>query len=118
MRPKATDEGLTVPAIIDPSPYYTTLGRGNEVQLVADLDGDGLNDHWPLFYDNYFVPRGYAFIHAYMNGTGFSTGCPMHGSAGDIESMKAVIDWLNGRRPGVDKDGNPSPRPGTPARRR
>ena len=41
-----------------------------------------------------------------MNGTGNSTGCPMHGGPGDIESMKAVIDWLNGRRPGFDKDGN------------
>ena len=74
MRPKATNEGLKAPAIIDPSPYYTTLGRGHEGQLIADLDGDGLNDRWPLFYDNYFVPRGYAFIHAEMNGTGFSTG--------------------------------------------
>ena len=64
MRPKATNEGLKAPAIIDPSPYYTTLGRGHEGQLIADLDGDGLNDRWPLFYDNYFVPRGYAFIHA------------------------------------------------------
>ena len=107
MRPKATNEGLKAPAIIDPSPYYTTLGRGNEGQLIADIDGDGLNDRWPLFYDNYFVPRGYAFIHAEMNGTGNSTGCPMHGGPGDIESMKAVIDWLNGRRPGFDKDGNP-----------
>ena len=107
MRPKATAEGLKAPAIIDPSPYYTTLGRGNEGQLIADLDGDGLNDRWPLFYDNYFVPRGYAFIHAEMNGTGNSTGCPMHGGPGDIESMKAVIDWLNGRRPGFDKDNNP-----------
>jgi X-Pro dipeptidyl-peptidase len=106
MRPKATNEGLKAPAIIDPSPYYTTLGRGHEGQLIADLNGDGLNDRWPLFYDNYFVPRGYAFIHAHMNGTGFSSGCPMHGGPGDIESMKAVIDWLNGRRPGVDKDGN------------
>jgi X-Pro dipeptidyl-peptidase len=107
IRSKATNEGLKAPAIIDPSPYYTTLGRGNESQLIADLDGDGLNDRWPLFYDNYFVPRGYAFIHAHMDGTGFSTGCPMHGGPGDIASMKAVIDWLNGRTPGFDKDGNP-----------
>lgn len=107
MRPKATNDGLKVPAIIDPSPYYTTLGRGNEGQLIADLDGDGLNDRWPLYYDNFFVPRGYAMILAHMDGTGFSSGCPMHGGPGDIESMKAVIDWLNGRRPGVDKDGNP-----------
>jgi len=105
-RPKATGRGLKAPAIIDPSPYYTTGGRGHESQRVADLDGDGLNDRWPLFYDNYFVPRGYAFIHAYMNGTGLSTGCPMHGGPGDVASMKAVIDWLNGRAPGFDEAGN------------
>ena len=106
IRPRATGQGLKAPAIIDPSPYYTTLGRGHEGQRVADLDGDGLNDRWPLFYDNYFVPRGYAFIHAYMNGTGHSTGCPMHGGPGDVASMKAVIDWLNGRVPGFDAGGN------------
>ena len=107
MRPKATNEGLKVPAIIDPSPYFTTAGRGNESEHIGDVDGDGLNDRWPLYYDNFFVPRGYAVILAHMDGTGFSSGCPMHGGPGDIESMKAVIDWLNGRRPGVDKDGNP-----------
>ena len=37
---------------------------------MADLDGDGINDQWPLFYDNYFVPRGYAYILAEMDGTG------------------------------------------------
>jgi X-Pro dipeptidyl-peptidase len=107
IRSKATAEGLKAPAIIDPSPYYTTLGRGHEAQRIEDVDGDGLNDRWPLFYDNYFVPRGYAFVHAHMNGTGFSTGCPLHGGPGDVASMKAVIDWLNGRVPGYDKVGNP-----------
>jgi X-Pro dipeptidyl-peptidase len=106
MRPKATNEGLKAAAIIDPSPYYTTSGRGHETQRIADLDGDGLNDRWPLFYDNYFVPRGYAMVLAHMDGTGFSTGCPMHGSPGDVASMKVVVDWLNGRAPGFDKDGN------------
>jgi X-Pro dipeptidyl-peptidase len=107
MRPKASNEGLKVPVIIDPSPYYTTIGRGNESERIADVDGDGLNDRWPLFYDNYFVPRGYAVILADMNGTGNSTGCPQHGGPSDIASMKVVIDWLNGRTPGFDKDGNP-----------
>jgi X-Pro dipeptidyl-peptidase len=60
IRSKATGQGLKAPAIIDPSPYYTTLGRGHEAQRIEDVDGDGLNDRWPLFYDNYFVPRGYA----------------------------------------------------------
>jgi len=105
MRPAESDAGLKVPAIIDTSPYYTTLGRGNESQLIGDVDGDGLNDKWPLFYDNYFVPRGYAMILAQMDGTGNSTGCPMHGGPGDIQSMKVVIDWLNGRVDGHYADG-------------
>ena len=36
----------------------------------------GLLDQWPLFYDNYFVPRGYAVILKDMIGTNNSTGCP------------------------------------------
>ena len=51
-----------MPAIIDPSPYYTTLCRGNEGQCMADWNNDNVNDRWPLFYDNYFVPRGYAYV--------------------------------------------------------
>jgi X-Pro dipeptidyl-peptidase len=106
-RPKATDEGLKAPVIMDPSPYYSTLGRGNESQLKRDYDGDGLLDLWPLFYDNWFVPRGYAVILMDMIGTGNSTGCPTIHDESDNLSAKVVIDWLNGRTPGVDKDGNP-----------
>ncbi|MFV2021292.1 CocE/NonD family hydrolase [Micromonospora sp. LOL_023] len=61
---------------MDASPYYTTLCRGNDSQCKRDLDGDGLLDKWPLCYDNYFVPRGYAIILLDMVGTGRSTGCP------------------------------------------
>ncbi|MFB8386396.1 CocE/NonD family hydrolase [Microbacterium sp. NPDC055910] len=106
IRPAQASADLKVPAIIDPSPYYTTLGRGNESQRLTDIDGDGVADLFPLFYDNYFVPRGYAVIHAQMNGTGWSTGCPHHGGAGDIESMKVVVDWLNGRVPAFNAAGD------------
>jgi X-Pro dipeptidyl-peptidase len=106
IRPKESGPGLKVPAIVDPSPYYTTVCRGIEGECIADTNNDGLNDKWPLFYDNYFVPRGYAVIYAESNGTGNSTGCPLHGGPDDIAGMKSVIDWLNGRTPGVDKDGN------------
>jgi X-Pro dipeptidyl-peptidase len=41
-----------------------------------------------------------------MNGA-LSTGCPLHGGPGDVATMKAVIDWLNGCEPGYDNDGNP-----------
>jgi X-Pro dipeptidyl-peptidase len=107
MRPAESDAGLDVPAIIDASPYYSTLGRGNEAERKADTDGDGRLDRWPLFYDNYFVPRGYAVILLDMVGTASSTGCPRHGGLEDIGSGRVVIDWLQGRRAGRDADGNP-----------
>jgi X-Pro dipeptidyl-peptidase len=107
MRPAETDAGLDVPAIVDASPYYTTLGRGNEAERKSDTDGDGRLDRWPLFYDNYFVPRGYAVILLDMVGTASSTGCPRHGGLEDIGSGRVVINWLNGRRAGRDAGGNP-----------
>src|SRR4051794_38916109 len=98
LRPAEASATNKMPAIIDPSPYYTTVCRGNETQCMADWDGDNINDRWPLFYDNYFVPRGYAYILAQMNGTGYTEeGCPMHGGPGDIAGEKSVVDWLNGR---------------------
>jgi X-Pro dipeptidyl-peptidase len=98
IRPKESGSGVKVPAIIDPSPYYTTVCRGNESQCMADWNGDGVNDRWPLFYDNYFVPRGYAYVLAQMLGTGYTTeGCPNHGGLEDIAGEKSVVDWLNGR---------------------
>ncbi|MGH2921453.1 MAG: CocE/NonD family hydrolase, partial [Gaiellaceae bacterium] len=107
MRPAESDAGLAVPVIIDASPYYSTLGRGNEAERKADTDGDGRLDRWPLFYDNYFVPRGYAVILLDMVGTASSTGCPRHGGLEDIGSGRVVIDWLNGRRAGRDAAGDP-----------
>jgi X-Pro dipeptidyl-peptidase len=107
IRPQQSGPALEVPAIIDPSPYYSTVCRGNEQECIDDVDSDGVNDKWPLYYDNYFVPRGYAVILAEMDGTANSTGCPLHGGPGDIAGMRAVIDWLNGRTLGVDGAGNP-----------
>jgi X-Pro dipeptidyl-peptidase len=106
IRPAASDQGLKVPVVMDASPYYTTLCRGNDSECIQDVDNDGLNDKWPLFYDNYFVPRGYAVVLLHMIGTGFSSGCPATGGASDNLSAKYGIDWLNGRVPGYDKDGN------------
>jgi X-Pro dipeptidyl-peptidase len=107
MRPQASETGdLKVPVIMDASPYYSTLGRGNEAELKQDTDGDGLLDKWPLFYDNYFVPRGYAVVLLDMVGTNNSTGCPVTGGTPDNLSAKVAIDWLNGRATARDKDGN------------
>lgn len=107
IRPAATERGLKVPVIIDNSPYYTTLGRGNESELKADVDGDGLLDRWPLFYDNYFVPRGYAVALVDMVGTAGSTGCPTIQGANENATGPAVVDWLNGRRDAHDSHGDP-----------
>jgi X-Pro dipeptidyl-peptidase len=97
IRPRATLDGLKVPVIMDASPYYSTLCRGNDGECKADLDGDGLLDKWPLFYDNYFVPRGYAVILLDMVGTNNSTGCPTTNANQDNLSAKQAINWLGGR---------------------
>ena len=101
VRPKESGPAVKVPAIIDPSPYYTSSGRGNETQRII-TGASGVLDRFPLFYDNYFVPRGYAFIAAHAVGTAFSTGCVAHGGPTDIAGFKAVIDWLNGRVEGFN----------------
>ena len=41
VRPQASEDGLKVPVIMDASPYYSTLGRGNEAERKQDVDGDG-----------------------------------------------------------------------------
>src|SRR3954468_19519316 len=81
------------------SPYKTAVGRGNETQYIHTT-ANGTLDKFPLFYDNYFVPRGYAVILAQAVGTAFSTGCPLHGGPGDVAGFKAVVDWTEGRVPG------------------
>ena len=73
---------------------------------INDVVGDGLLDRWPLFYDNYFVPRGYAVALVDMTGTAGSTGCPTIQGANENVSGPMVIDWLNGRRSARDADGS------------
>src|SRR3954465_1628095 len=110
IRPAATDQGLKAPVIMDDSPYYSTLGRGNESQLKQD-DANGLLLKWPLFLDNYFVPRGYAIALVDMTGTNHSTGCPTVQGPTDNQAAAEVIDWFKGRRTAHDKDGNLVPAP-------
>ncbi|KOV57611.1 x-prolyl-dipeptidyl aminopeptidase [Streptomyces sp. NRRL WC-3618] len=88
-----------VPVIMDASPYYSCCGRGNESQKKT-YDAHGNVVQMPLFYDNYFVPRGYAFVGVDLAGTNRSDGCVDVGGRSDIQSAKAVVDWLNGRAKG------------------
>lgn len=106
IRPRELDGVAKIPAIMDASPYYLCCGRGNESERKTyDAKGNPLK--FPLYYDNYFVPRGYAYLAVDMAGTGRSTGCVDEGADSDIQSVKAVIDWLNGRAQAVDAKGNP-----------
>ncbi|WP_327698897.1 Xaa-Pro dipeptidyl-peptidase [Streptomyces sp. NBC_00459] len=92
-------QGRKVPVIMDASPYYSCCGRGNESQRKT-YDANGNVVQMPLFYDNYFVPRGYAFVGVDLAGTNRSDGCVDVGGRSDIQSAKAVVDWLNGRAKG------------------
>ncbi|MFM9610246.1 Xaa-Pro dipeptidyl-peptidase [Streptomyces niveiscabiei] len=97
VRPREpAQQGHKVPVIMDASPYYSCCGRGNESQLKT-YDANGNVVQMPLFYDNYFVPRGYAFVGVDLAGTNRSDGCVDIGGPSDIGSAKAVVDWLNGR---------------------
>ncbi|MFF4182607.1 Xaa-Pro dipeptidyl-peptidase [Streptomyces sp. NPDC001691] len=97
VRPREpAQQGRKVPVIMDASPYYSCCGRGNESQLKT-YDANGNVVQMPLFYDNYFVPRGYAFVGVDLAGTNRSDGCVDVGGRSDVLSAKAVVDWLNGR---------------------
>ncbi|MFI1206349.1 Xaa-Pro dipeptidyl-peptidase [Streptomyces sp. NPDC020802] len=97
VRPREpAQQGRRIPVIMDASPYYSCCGRGNESQRKTyDANGDVVQ--MPLYYDNYFVPRGYAFVGVDLAGTNRSDGCVDVGGRSDVQSAKAVVDWLNGR---------------------
>jgi X-Pro dipeptidyl-peptidase len=100
VRPKEpAAQGVKIPVIMDASPYYSCCGRGNESELKS-YDAAGKPVKFPLFYDNYFVPRGYAIVLVDLAGTNRSAGCVDIGGLSDIGSAKSVIDWLNGRATG------------------
>jgi X-Pro dipeptidyl-peptidase len=88
-----------VPVIMDTSPYYACCGRGNETQKKTYAP-DGTPLGFPLYYDNYFVPRGYAVVLVDEAGTNRSSGCPNGADAAG--SSVAVINWLNGRGKAYD----------------
>ncbi|PHQ48220.1 Xaa-Pro dipeptidyl-peptidase [Streptomyces cinnamoneus] len=100
IRPReAAEQGRRVPVIMDASPYYSCCGRGNESQRKT-YDAQGNPLQFPLYYDNYFVPRGYAVLLTDLTGTNRSDGCTDIGGPSDVQSAKAVVDWLNGRARG------------------
>lgn len=97
IRPAATEVDLRVPVIYEQSPYYQDNGRGNEAEIKGEEDGDFVPEVFPLYYDNYFVPRGYAVVLQDMPGTRNSEGCMVLGGEAEELAAEATIDWLNGR---------------------
>jgi X-Pro dipeptidyl-peptidase len=119
IRPRETAQGLRVPVVFQPSPYYAGL---NDVPNHDDVDRDAPGSRraappaadraaetitFAGYLDNYFVPRGYAVVFADSLGSGGSDGCPTSGGENETLGMKAVVDWLNGRAPGFDPSGAP-----------
>ncbi|MEV5898022.1 CocE/NonD family hydrolase [Nonomuraea fuscirosea] len=104
IRPKESGPGLKVPVIMQESPYFGEPGVGFEVEKKK-YGADGNLTKFPMFYDNYFVPRGYAFVSVDMIGTRLSDGCPTSGGPSDVLGGKAVVDWLNGRATAYDAKG-------------
>ncbi|WEV75936.1 CocE/NonD family hydrolase [Bifidobacterium sp. ESL0800] len=102
IRPAELDGKEKIPAIMDPSPYYALYerhGEKNEYEHPEDVWNSTLSCY-PFFYDNYFVPRGYAVILLATAGTSLSAGFCDIGGPNDVASANAVVDWLNGRAKG------------------
>lgn len=65
------------------------LPIGQNLESFSYINSYSLND--------YFLARGFANIYVSGVGTAGSTGFMTSGDYAQIESFKAVIDWLNGR---------------------
>jgi X-Pro dipeptidyl-peptidase len=116
MRPRETDgAGLKVPTILEPSPYWAGINDvPNHPVDIGDAGARSLTSSrrdlaeiFPGYYDNYFLPRGYAVADLDSIGTGGSTGCPTSGDRSEQAGAKAAVDWLNGRARGWAPDGAP-----------
>jgi X-Pro dipeptidyl-peptidase len=103
---EAVKQHVRVPVIVDASPYFQCCGRGNESETKT-YSADGTIAKLPLFYDNYFVPRGYAVAGVDLIGTSRSTGCSDVGGRDEVAGAKAAIEWFTGRRAGYDANGHP-----------
>jgi len=121
MRPRETERGLKVPTIMEASPYYAGLNDipNHDVDIdermlsgaarLQALRAAGALPAGPFdsYYDNFFVPRGYAVALVESLGSGRATGCPTSGARNETLGIKAAVDWLNGRAKGYGPDGAP-----------
>ncbi|SDU51388.1 X-Pro dipeptidyl-peptidase [Jiangella alkaliphila] len=107
IRPAASDGDLKVPTIIHTSPYFMGWQdfSNNRHGEIKPPPGAPL-DFFPRFYDNYFVPRGYAVALVDLTGSRASTGCADVGGPAETEGLAAVVEWLAGEGHAVDLDGD------------
>ncbi|MGH2739565.1 MAG: CocE/NonD family hydrolase [Actinomycetota bacterium] len=99
------DTEQSVPTIFFQSPYYNTVGRGYKherklqwgdpaIEPVALGDPDAPKVPFPEWYDEYFVPRGYAVVMQDMRGTRNSSGCQVYGGPEEGTDAVDVIEWI------------------------
>ncbi|MDS1269573.1 Xaa-Pro dipeptidyl-peptidase [Lipingzhangella sp. LS1_29] len=132
LRPGETEHGLQVATIIEPSPYWAGLNpldfydvdrddedagtvppTGPRPKLIPDdhdrtasITARDEPNHLSGYYDNYFLPRGYAVAQLDSLGSNDATGCPTSGGPNETAGVRAAVDWLNGRTTGTDPEGN------------
>ncbi len=125
-RPGETESSnIKVPVVFEHSPYRYNIGGGTNHNVdfsVMPQEGNSPNGRRSLAagqpvskatpdlpgqLDNYWVPRGYAVVLGESIGTGFSDGCPTVGDQKETLGTRAIIDWLNGRAPAWNEEGEP-----------
>ncbi len=92
-------EGLTVPAVVEFTPYTAGVGSaGKNPALNALIEptaqcAQGIGDCETSF-DLQFARRGYAFAYGDVRGTGDSSGCLSLRGPEDVRDAAKVIEWL------------------------
>ncbi|MGI5206745.1 CocE/NonD family hydrolase [Spirillospora sp. CA-108201] len=112
-RPKETNGGLKVASILEGSPYYAGLQDPpyhpadvtDYPRLAPWTPPPGPTSYSRVYYDNYFVSRGYAVVAADTLGTGDSDGCPTAVGPNEAQGMKSVVQWLTGKATAYDAQG-------------
>ena len=107
IRPRLAPGDKPVPTIMMASPYFNTLGRGWKGELKTPyagpenprpvskaLGGGSAQTPFPEWYDEYFVPRGYAFAAMDLRGTRNTSGCQTYGDRDEVIDAVDVIDWI------------------------
>lgn len=112
--------GGRVPVIFEFSPYRSGIGnvpnhgvdvdrlpQERSASRVSDIgDITPRQSRLPAWYDNYFIPKGYAVAYGDSIGTSSSTGCPTSGDRAEANAAVAAVNYLAGRARGFDRSGN------------